>query len=426
MQDSRPVRALHHPAFRFLWLGMLGGNSGRWAFTMLSSWLAFSQTHSAATVGLTVFALQMPSILLAPASGVLADRVPRHRLLIGALAVCGAAVLAAMVLLAMGLLAAPVLVLIAFVIGCGTTVQSTAQNALLPRTVHHDALFEAVALQGTARQGAEFFGPAIASPVLALWGPMAALGVMAGLFLAAAVPVLVLGPMVKAPATEGRPRKGAASDLSMLAEGARYVLGHDVLLPTLLLVATHCLLTMSYMGLLPTLAQEAGIHAGASYGGLMTTVGLGAVAGTLTVATTLRGAHAGRLLWVLSLLSAAGVAALGLASTQATMEGAAFLVGAGTATFMAVAVVRIQRATEDAMRGRVMSIYLLLAGGAMAVGNWAYGALAADVPARTLVVAMGIAFTLVVVVAGTFWRPVRRVYAEAGVSPSSSASAVAV
>lgn len=424
MNDKRPVRALHHPAFRFLWLGMLGGNSGRWAFTMLASWLAYSQTHSAATVGLTVFALQMPAILLSPASGVLADRVPRHRLLIGALSVCGAAVLVAMALLAAGALNAPALVLIAFVIGCGTTVQSTAQNALLPRTVHPDALFEAVALQGTARQGSEFFGPAIASPVLALWGPMAALAVMAVLFLAAAVPVLVLGSMVHAPATENRPRKGAAADLGMLADGARYVWQHDILLPTLLLVATHCLLTMSYMGLLPTLAQGAGIHAGASYGGLMTTVGLGAVAGTLTVATALRGAHAGRLLWVLSLLSAAGVSSLGLATTEAALEGAAFLVGAGTATFMAVAAVRIQRATDDAMRGRVMSIYLLLAGGSMAVGNWAYGALAADVPARTLVIAMGVVFALVVVVAGTFWRPVRRVYDEAGVAPRSTAVAV--
>lgn len=420
MNASSP-RALHSPSFRLLWLGMVGGNSGRWAFTMLATWLAYSQTHSTAVAGLTVFALQIPAILLAPVAGVLADRVSRQKLLAASLLVSGGATLLAMVLLHMRVLNAPELVLLAFVVGCGTTLQSTAQNSLLPTTVAPGALFEAVALQGTARQGAEFFGPAVVSPVLALWGPMAALGAMTVLFAAAAAPVWLLRVDDSAPhphaAAAGRPG-------GMLVEGARYVLGHPILLPTLLLVATHCLLTMSYMGLLPSLAADVGIHASAAYGGLMTTVGLGAVAGTLSIAGLFRRAHAGRLLWALSLLSAAGVGALGLATDLAGLEVAAFLVGAGTAAFMAVAVVRIQQATNDAMRGRVMSIYLLLAGGSMAIGNWGYGALAGATGPRILVIAMGAAFALVVVVAGRFWQPVRHIYRAENGNVASTAVAV--
>lgn len=409
-------RALHSAPFRLLWLSMVGANGGRWAFTMMASWLAYSLTHSPSWVGLTMFALQIPFIVVSPLTGVLADRVARNLLLLAALALSAGAALAAMVLMAAHLLTPLALVMLAFILGIGGTVQSTAQNALVPMAVPAGSLFEAFALQGTARQGAEFFGPAVVSPVLALFGATAALASVAALFLLGMVPVVWLGGAGQRAATTAR--ASVRGDLGMLLDGVRYVRHKELLLPTLLLVATHCLLTMAYMGILPALAVGAGIHGSAGYGGLMTTAGLGAVAGTLLVATAGRRAHPGHLLWLVSILSGAGMAALGLARGVLGLEAAAFLAGGATASFMALASARIQASTAEVMRGRVTSIYLLLAGGAMAVANWAYGALATVVAVRAIPIAAGLVFIAIVAAGMAWWTPTRRIYLRPARTPA--------
>lgn len=411
---GRPPRALRQPAYLLLWATMLSANGARWAFTMLASYVAFVLTHSAAWVGLTVFALQMPAIALAPVAGVVADRVSRVRMLVWAIGVSFVAAVAALVLFELGRLTPLLLVLVALVLGIGTTVQSTAQNTLLPQTVPPAALFEAVALQGTARQGAEFFGPALATAVLALFGRTAALSVVALLFALGLVPCLFLSSHERradrASARSSEPRPGP---WTMVKEGARYVAGPAALVPTMVLISLHCLLTMAYMGMLPGLATDGGMGGNAAYGGLMTTVGLGAAAGTLGIALVGRSMHPGRLLWVLSLLSGVGVAALGAVRGVVALELAALVVGGATASFMAIALLRIQRATRDErMRGRVMSLYLMLAGGAMALGNWGYGALAGVVPIHLLPILSGGLFIAIVLTAPTLFGSVRAIYGE--------------
>jgi MFS family permease len=433
-----PARALASAPFRRLWLSMVGANGGRWAFTMLASWLAYALTHSPAWVGLTMFALQMPFIVAAPLTGVLADRMPRRRLLLLAIGVSAVAAAGASALLVAHALTPALLVVVAFVLGMGGTMQSTAQNALLPGTVAPAALFEAFALQGTARQGAEFFGPAIASPVLALFGRASALGAVAALFVAGALPVVALGLDGGATALDADPnlsrtadldtparggRRRAVADLAMLVDGVRYVRASDRLGPLLLLVAAHCGLTMAYMGILPSLATAAGIAGSTAYGALMTTVGLGAVAGTLLVAVAGRRAHPGRLFALVSVLSGAGVATLGVARGPVAFEAAALLVGGATASFMAVAAARIQAATLEAMRGRVTSLYLMLAGGAMALGNALYGAVAAWVAVRAIPVASGLMFLALVVVAVSLSAPIRRLYVGPEPRPLAEAEA---
>ena len=407
---SESVRAFRSPPYRLLWVSMMGANGARWAFTMMASWLAYALTRSPFWVGITMFALQVPMIALSPLTGVLADRIDRSRLLLVSL---GVSLCAAFFVTALGItghLTALLLVLSAFVLGLGTTVQSTAQNALLPWTVPDAALFEAVALQGTARQGAEFVGPGLASPLQAVWGQNAALGAVAGLFALGALPILFLRPLRKSPGRTGRAT--VRSDLEMLFDGVRYVKRHRFLGPTMALIASHCLLTMAYMGILPSLAQADGVSGNTLYGVLMTTAGFGAVVFTVAVAFLGQRLDPGRLLWILSVLSGIGIVSLGLARTGLTLEAAGFLVGGSTAAFMAVAVLRVQRLTEDTMRGRVLSLYLMLAGGAMALGNWFYGVVAGVLPVHLIPVASGLAFIVLVVAGSALWAPVRAVYAQ--------------
>lgn len=409
------VHAFRSAPYRLLWVSMMGGNGARWAFTMMASWLAYALTRSPFWVGVTMFALQMPMVALSPLSGVLADRVDRARLLFVSIVVSLAAALAVTGLGITGHLTALGLVLGAFVIGLGTTVQSTAQNALLPLTVPGSALFEAVTLQGTARQGAEFVGPGLASPIQALWGHTAALASVAGLFAVGAIPVLFLRTLMHRRREEGdtaRPRVTLRTDVGMLRDGVRYVTRHRWLGPTMVLIAVHCLLTMAYMGILPSLAVADGLNGNTLYGVLMTVAGLGAVIFTLGVAFFGHRLDPGRLLWALSILSGVGVATLGLAASGPALESAAFLAGGSTAAFMAVALLRIQRLTDEAMRGRVLSIYLMLAGGAMALGNWGYGVLATVLPVHALPMASGALFIVIVVTGSAFWAPVRSVYAR--------------
>src|SRR5207237_5271612 len=68
------------PAYRWLWLSNLAGSAGRWALVLVLSAQLLLQTHSSFWVGLGLFLTQGPVILLAPISGVLADRLDRRML----------------------------------------------------------------------------------------------------------------------------------------------------------------------------------------------------------------------------------------------------------------------------------------------------------------------------------------------------------
>jgi MFS family permease len=382
--------SLRAPDYRRLWVTYAAASSGKWTLMLGLGWLVHTLTGSTFWVGVSVFAQMAPSLVVAPIAGVLADRFDRRRLLVLSLILSAAAagMLAALSLWRGGNIG--LVIAAAFVFGTASTLQSTWGSALLPNVVPRDALLNAIALQGTAERGSELVGPLLASPLLAGFGPGAVFLLCVLFYLWAIWATLRIRPLPPVVhQTEARRRD------TSLRDGLDYVTSNPVLGTLLIMVLLHCGLTMSFMGLLPSLAQDALRSSSEGYGSLMAAIGLGAVVGSLALTGVKRHRVLGGLYLLTALLSGISLAALGFSPSLPVALGSAFAIGVSQTMFMTLSVAFIQDLVVDRFRGRVTSLYYFLAMGIMSLANWGYGALGTVMAPRMVITGAGLLFGLV-------------------------------
>ncbi len=262
--------------YTWLWLSNACGSTGRWALVLVLSSQLLLTTHSSFWVGCGLFLTQGPVIILAPFSGVLADRLDRR-----ALNVISAAVSATVTGLFAGLtlldrLSLPAMLALSFAYGISFVFQLTLRSTLVPSLVPADELLSGVSLFQVGTQGAQFLGPAIAAPLLVWRGPAAAWVLCAVLYVASSVLSVPVGEVRAKPATSGR-----VLDLRV---SLTYLWSRALAWTAIWAVALHCALTMAYQGMLPMFVSMDLRGPNADYGALLASIGLGAVVGSVSLA----------------------------------------------------------------------------------------------------------------------------------------------
>jgi len=275
--------------------------------------------------------------------------------------------------------------------------------------VARNEIANAIMLSTTSRLGSRAIGPLLAGPLLATVGVAGAYGIA----LAFAVLAFVLLFRV------GARSHGGVSDIRRapagLGEGLRYVRENQGVLAVFALVVAHCTLTMSFDALLPGFAERNLGTPTNGYTVLSAAVGAGAFLGALALVLS---ADRGRGVLFLTTGIVSGFAPVLLAISGTLPAGAlgAAAMGGSQAMFMALAAVFIQESVDDAFRGRVMSLYLMSAGGLMAFANLGSGALADVYGAPAMLIVPGGAFIAIILGSLLIAPNLRRVYA-AGVIP---------
>ena len=384
--------SMNTAAYRRLWFGSALSSTARWALTMILAWVLQTATHSPFWAGAGVFALQGPVWIVTPLAGVLADRVSRARVLALSYALAGLACLGMAASIWLHRPSVPALLAGALLFGISFSFQSTNVSALLPTLVSKDMLANAVSLQTTARQGAEFAGPGLAGLLLVWLGAGWALFFCALLFAAALWQTA--GLEAPASAASGPLRRRPAALFAELADGVRYARSHREIGGLIAFIGFHCTFTMAYNALLPAYVLSS-LHGGSGvYGAIMTAVGLGSIVGTLALAAWDRPQRQGRLFLILAAASGLSLAAFDLGRTLAADLAIAVAVGLSQSCFMVLGQVFVQRRIDDAYRGRVSSLYTIVALGTMAAGNWFWGALGARLSPPLILAASGLAFAI--------------------------------
>ena len=386
--------SLAYREYRCLWLSTALANSGRWVLALGVGWLLYSLTQSSSWVGASLFTIQAPALLVAPLAGMGADRYDRRLLLAASLTLSVMATATLALLTALHLATPPLVLACTLACGVAFSVQGTVGSALVPGMVPRAQLPNAVALLGTVRQGAEFLGPALGSGLLVAAGPAAVLG-LACLCYAAAV-ALALALRYHRPTALS---SGSIQPFARLWEGVRYIRGVALLGSIIVLVGFHCSLTMTYQGMLPQFAKLDLGGDGQTYGSLMSAVGLGAIVGTLGLASIGDRRWHSRGYLITAAASGAALLALGLLHHPTAAIALAVVVGAAQASFMAISLTFLQEITDDAFLGRVTGVYSFLASGTMAFASWGLGDLADRVAPGALMVGAGGLFVAVVIVA---------------------------
>jgi predicted MFS family arabinose efflux permease len=308
------------------------------------------------------------------------DRFDRRTVLLAAQ--CAVMTIAALFALLVGAgLIAPWSIL-ALVAAYGTAMAFIfpTRTTIVTSLVSRNDLANAVALNAAGQNATRVTGPALAGVLIALIG-------MAQTFAAAALlQILALAATWRLPTRRASNVTPVGMGWAGLTVGLRIVARDPVLGRLILLSMMTNVLVMPYITLMPVFARDV-LHVGSSgLGLLLASTGLGTVAGALWVAQSPRlgtraGVHAG---------TAAAFTLLVLLFAMAPVEPLAILLlfaaGVLSAVFLALTQTALQLGVEDAVRGRVLSVYLLT-WGMLPLGQLGVGALADRVGAPWAMVA---------------------------------------
>jgi len=406
--------ALASPIYRRLLAGNTLATLGSFMQATAQGWLVLQLTNSPGLLGLVGAIAGLPTLFLAVVAGVLADRLDRRRLL--AWSYAAAALLSGVLALltTTGIVAYWHVAVVAFVGGVLLTVQMPASQAIVSTVVDRAALGGAIALNSAQYNLMRIVGPFLAGLAIAAGG--LAFGFWANA--AALVGVALIFARLPLPPTRAAGRLQAAI-WGDLQDGVRHVAADPVLAALVMLAAAPALLILSYLTFLPVYARDI-LAIGAPGLGLLTgSIGIGALAGALLMASLRPSGGSGRLLL-------AGLVAMSIAlavfaqSTEALLSSLALAVlGASQVAYYSTTNTLIQVRVPARLRGRVHSLYVLTSLGLLPVGNLVIGAIAerTGVP---IVLAVGAGLTLAIAMLAAALRPeLRRLRAEP--QPSISA-----
>jgi MFS family permease len=358
---SRSFASLSVPNYRRYFAGQVISLSGNWMQTVAELWLIVRLTDSGLAVGLTT-GLQFLPILVAGAwGGLLADRVPKRRLLATTQALMVIPALTLFALTASGVVEPWMVFALVFVRGSVNAVDNPTRQSFVVEMVGADRVVNAVSLNSVLVQMARIAGPALAGIVIATLGVAPCFLLNALSFVAMIVALRWMDP---AELDVSRP---AARAPGQLRTAVRYVWGTPELRIPLVLMALVSTLAFNFQVLLPLLARFTWHGSASTYALLTTTMAVGSVIGALTVGArrqvsprTLVLAAAAFGVFIL-LAAAAPVLPLQLAALVP--------LGAASVTFAAGTNSALQLAVAPSMRGRVMALYSVVFLGSTPIGG---------------------------------------------------------
>ncbi len=353
--------ALRIPNFRLYFAGQSISLVGTWMQMVAQAWLVLEITGSATWVGLTVAAQTLPILLVGPYGGLVADRADKRRLLVGLQVVMGllAAVLAVLTL--SGSVVLWQVVVLACLLGLTDAFEKPARQSFLVEIVGPESVRNAVSLNSVMVNAARVLGPAVAGFVIAAGG----LGVCFAINAASFVPVILM--LLAMDASALRPAPAQPHEKGQVRAGLAYVRRERALAVPLLMMAIMGCFTYEFQVTLPYLARTTFDGDARTYGFMTAAMGLGAVIGGLYTAA--RGRTGVPTLVRSSVVL--GVLVLATAVSPTVGVALALLVGVGAASvsLMARGNATMQLASDPAMRGRVMALWLVAFMGTTPLGG---------------------------------------------------------
>ena len=359
---SATFRSLAGHNYRLWAGGALVSNVGTWMQRTAQGWLVLTQlTNNNATAVGVVMALQFgPHFPLLPFTGFVADHFDRRKILLCTQAAMGVLGLGLGALTLAGVVQLWHVYLFALLQGCVSAFDSPARQTFVSELVGEADLSNAVALNSTSFNAARMIGPAAAGVLIGVIGS-------GWVFVANGLSYMaVLISLACLRMGELHRKERAVRARGSFVEGFRYVWSRPDLQAVLLMLFLVSTFGLNFQIFIPAMAVTV-FHAGAGeFGLLMSTMAIGSITGALLSAR-----RAGPRMGVLL----AGAAVFGVGCTLAAIMPNAWLFGAAlmltgiaAQTFSTTANSTVQLATDSAMRGRVMAIYLAIALGGTPIG----------------------------------------------------------
>jgi len=373
--------SLEVPNYRRYFAGQLISLSGTWMQTVAAIWVILTLTDSGVAVGLTTALQFLPMLLIGAWGGLLADRIPKRRLLIATQALMAIPAIGLFAVTATGVVTPWMVYLAVFAMGSVNAIDNPTRQSFVIEMVGPDRVVNAVSLNSVIVQAARIVGPAIAGLMIATVGVVPCFGLNALTFVAMIFALWRMDPS-RLQAAPVAPREPGA-----IRAGLRYVRATPELLVPLALMALVGTLGFNFQVVLPLLAKFSFESGAMTYASLVTAMAVGSIAGALVNGhhgrTGPRLIAGGALAFGASALLAAAMPSLALEVVMLA------LLGAASVTFAATINSTLQLAVTPEMRGRVMALYSVVFLGSTPIGGPLAGWLAESYDPRAALALAG-------------------------------------
>jgi MFS family permease len=412
-------RALDHRNYRLFFGGQGISLIGTWMQQIAMNWLVFRLTHSALLLGVVGFTSRIPTFVIAPLGGVLADRWNRHRLLVitQALSMIQAMIFAILVLT--NLIAVWHIVILSLFLGIINALDIPIRQAFVVDMIERrEDLGNAIALNSSMVNGARLIGPSIAGIMIATLGEGVCF-LLNGLSFIAVLWALLAMRIVSKKKEMQRSRF-----FQGLKEGFSYAFGFGPIRSLLLLLALVSLMGMPYTVLMPIFAERILRGGPQAFGFLLAAAGVGALVGTFYLASRKTVLGLGRVIVIATLIFGVGLIGFSLSRLYWLSLTFMLLIGFGMIVQMASTNTILQTLADEDKRGRVMSLYTMAFMGMVPFGSLLSGSLADRIGAPATIMIGGITCIL-----GSFLfarklpslrKMVRPIYIKKGILPEES------
>lgn len=354
--------SLRYRDYRLLFFSIMFTSAGQWMEQIALSWLAYEMTDSPFMLGAINGMRAIPFLVLGPWAGVAADRMDRKKLMVLSQGYVMVLTGLMTVLIISGLLEVWHLFAFTLLNGAGWSFTQPVRQTLIPNLVPRKDLMNAVALQSAAFNSTRVLGPTAAGIILASLGAEGVFAIKTGLY----VFIIGLLVLIHVPALPARDMSKSAGH--ELMEGFRYIWKNEVVFWLILLALIPMLFAMPFQTLMPVFARDVLDVGPQGFGILVSASGVGALAGTLTVASLSGFQRKGLLL--LGSGTGLGIALVLFAQSSAWMAARELIilpvallvlvfVGGFQMTYMSMTNTLLHMNITDEVRGRVMSIYML-------------------------------------------------------------------
>jgi MFS family permease len=371
MGSLNPFRTLRHRNFQLFWTGQTVSLIGTWMQSMAIGWLAFDLSRNAFLVGLVAASQSLPILLFSLHAGVLVDRRDKLRLVTICQSLLGLEAATLWLITWSGHVTVGWLIALAAVNGMISSVEIPARQSLVIELVGREDLPGAIALNSSGFNLARIVGPGVAALTIANLGiawcfainALSYVSVLVGLFL------IRLPPWM--------PVEQRASPIEGIVEGVRFMRETPSVSTLMRMVTVYSILGVPYLTLMPVVASDR-LNLGASgYGLLLACVGVGGLAGALTLAALGDRVRRGLLLAFASFSFAVLLIAFSLVRNPAIAYVMLFAIGFAMIANNAQANALLQHLVPDALRGRIMAAYsFVVIGLSQVVGSFFAGAIA--------------------------------------------------
>ncbi len=369
MRFPHGLRALNHRDFRRFYAAQLLALVGGWMQTVAQAWLVLQLTDSPFKLGLISTLQFSPILMFSLVAGAVADRLPKRGLLVTTQTTLACQALLLGVLVSTGRVQYGHVAVLGLVLGFANAVDQPARQSFVMDMVGKGDVANAVALNSAAFNAARIVGPAVAGVLIGR------VGVGPVFFINSVGFVGVILTLLRLEARGLPARERRATMLEEIVEGLRYARRTPRLLLALGLVLSVSLFVFNFTVYVPLLARTVLGLGAEGFGFLMASLGVGAVAGALTVGGFgSREPELGRM-FLSAAVAFAALLGLGLSRHVWTAAPLLFVTGYFGIMLMATCNTSMQLRAPDALRGRVMSLYTWVTGGVFPIGAFLVGSI---------------------------------------------------